>query len=62
MFSRMVHGSRLSLEGTGIAVGFACATGLLLGTVSGFFGGWVDAIIMRLIDVLLCQSPRCCSP
>jgi peptide/nickel transport system permease protein len=53
MFSRMVHGSRLSLEGTGIAVGFACVTGLLLGTVSGFFGGWVDAIIMRLIDVLL---------
>jgi peptide/nickel transport system permease protein len=53
MFSRMVHGSRLSLEGTGIAVAFACVTGLLLGTVSGFFGGWIDAIIMRLIDVLL---------
>lgn len=53
MFSRVVHGSRLSLEGTAIAVSFACVVGLLLGTVSGFFGGWVDAIIMRLIDVLL---------
>jgi len=53
MFSRLVHGSRLSLEGTGVAVAFACVVGLLLGTLSGFFGGWVDAIIMRLIDVLL---------
>jgi peptide/nickel transport system permease protein len=53
MFSRVVHGSQLSLEGPAIAVSFACVVGLLLGTVSGFFGGWVDSIIMRLIDVLL---------
>jgi peptide/nickel transport system permease protein len=53
MFSRVVHGTRLPLEGTGIAVSFAGVVGLLLGTASGFFGGWVDAIIMRFIDVLL---------
>ena len=53
MFSRIIYGSRLSLE-IGIAtVSFAIVTGVILGAVAGYSGGWTDNIIMRLMDVLL---------
>ncbi|MEO5951144.1 MAG: ABC transporter permease [Chloroflexia bacterium] len=53
LFSRVVYASRISLF-IGIAtVTFAVVVGTLIGAVSGFFGGWVDNIIMRLMDVLL---------
>jgi peptide/nickel transport system permease protein len=57
LFTRVVYGSRLTLEGTAIAVAFAAVAGLTLGTLSGFVGGWVDAVIMRLVDVLLAIPP-----
>jgi ABC-type dipeptide/oligopeptide/nickel transport system permease subunit len=53
MLSRVLYGSRLSLE-IGIAtVSFAILIGAILGAVSGFMGGWTDNTIMRLMDVLL---------
>lgn len=53
LFSRIIYGSRLSLE-IGIAtVSFAIVTGVILGAVAGYAGGWTDNIIMRLMDVLL---------
>jgi len=53
MLSRILYGSRLSLE-IGIAtVSFAIIVGAVLGAVSGFAGGWTDNIIMRFMDVLL---------
>ncbi|MBI3764775.1 MAG: ABC transporter permease, partial [Chloroflexi bacterium] len=53
MLSRIIFGSQLSLE-IGIAtVTFAIATGAALGAVAGYAGGWVDNVIMRLMDVLL---------
>jgi len=53
LFSRVIHGTGLTVEGTLISVGLAAGAGLLLGVVSGFFGGWVDAFLMRLVDVML---------
>jgi ABC-type dipeptide/oligopeptide/nickel transport system permease subunit len=53
MLSRVIFGSRLSLE-IGIAtVSFAIIVGTLLGAVGGYAGGWTDNIIMRVMDVLL---------
>ncbi|WP_062205526.1 ABC transporter permease [Streptomyces sp. NBRC 109706] len=53
VFARVVHGAGLSLRAPLIAVGIAFGVGSALGLVSGFLGGVVDAVIMRLTDVLL---------
>ena len=53
VLSRIIYGSRLSLE-IGIAtVSFAIVVGAALGAIGGFAGGWTDNIIMRVMDVLL---------
>jgi ABC-type dipeptide/oligopeptide/nickel transport system permease subunit len=52
-FSRVVYGSRLSLQIGFATVTLAIIVGTLLGAVSGFVGGWLDNIIMRIMDVLL---------
>jgi len=53
VFSRIIFGTRVSLFVGFTTVGFAIIIGTLLGAVSGFLGGWVDNVIMRLMDVLL---------
>ena len=52
IFTRIIHGARISLEVGVIAVGIAATTGILLGLLAGFFGSLVDSIIMRLMDVI----------
>lgn len=52
-FSRIVYGARVSLYVGFITVGFAILMGILLGSVAAYVGGWVDNLIMRLLDVLL---------
>jgi len=52
-FSRIVYGSRISLLAAFVAVLFAVFWGTLVGLLSGFFGGWVDNVLMRVMDVLL---------
>jgi len=52
-FSRMVYGARLSLTVGFAAVTIAIVSGTILGSVAGFVGGWVDNVIMRLMDVFL---------
>ena len=53
VFARVLHGARLSLQVGFLTVGFAIVLGLLIGAVSGFLGGWVDNLLMRIMDVLL---------
>ncbi|MDP2912352.1 MAG: ABC transporter permease [Candidatus Omnitrophota bacterium] len=54
LFSRMVYGTRISLLVGFIAVGIAAILGIALGSIAGYYGKWVDTIIMRFIDIMLC--------
>lgn len=53
VLSRMLFGARISLMVGIVAVGIATAIGIVLGAVSGYYRGWVDVLIMRLVDVML---------
>lgn len=53
VFSRVVYGARVSLEVGFLAMGIAIFTGTILGAIAGYYGGWIDTIIMRLVDVML---------
>jgi ABC-type dipeptide/oligopeptide/nickel transport system permease subunit len=53
VFSRVVYGARVSLEVAIIATGSAVVAGVLVGMLAAYYGGWVDAIISRTLDVLL---------
>jgi peptide/nickel transport system permease protein len=52
LFSRIVAGSRLTLFIGVLAVAISCTIGSLLGLLSGYFGGTVDSVIMRAVDVM----------
>jgi peptide/nickel transport system permease protein len=53
VFLRILYGSRVSLTVGVVAVGIGMAIGLLLGVSAGYFGGWWDATVMRVVDVML---------
>ena len=53
IFARVLYGSRTSLQVALVAVGTAVVAGGLIGLVTGYFGGWIDAAIMRVMDVLI---------
>ncbi|MGZ4444143.1 MAG: ABC transporter permease [Nocardioidaceae bacterium] len=53
IFSRVVYGARISLLIALFATLLSVVIGTTLGIISGFFGGWVDAVISRLMDVFL---------
>jgi ABC-type dipeptide/oligopeptide/nickel transport system permease subunit len=53
MLSRLIYGSRISMTIGIVAVGIALFFGLVIGVVSAYFGGIVDRIVMRLIDIML---------
>lgn len=52
-FSRVIHGSRVSLRVGIVAVAIALVIGVPLGLAAGYYGGLVDQIIMRMIDIML---------
>jgi peptide/nickel transport system permease protein len=53
VLSRMLYGGRVSLLVGLVAVGISTAIGILLGAVAGFYRGWIDVFIMRLVDIML---------
>ncbi|MCP3398915.1 MULTISPECIES: ABC transporter permease [unclassified Bradyrhizobium] len=53
LYTRVVYGTASSVTSALIAVVIAAVTGGLIGLMSGFFGGWVDIVFARLVDVLL---------
>jgi peptide/nickel transport system permease protein len=53
IFSRVIHGSRITLFVVVLVALIATPIGLLVGTVSGYLGGWVDTVLMRITDIFL---------
>jgi len=53
LLSRIIWGSRVSLKVGFVAVGIAIMIGIVIGSVAGFYGGRVDAILMRFVDIML---------
>jgi peptide/nickel transport system permease protein len=56
-WSRLMHGTRVSLSIGLVAVMFSIVLGILLGGISGYFGGWVDMVIQRVIEILQSLPP-----
>lgn len=54
VLSRMIYGSRVSLSVGFVAVGISTLIGVVLGAVSGYYGGLVDRVTMRFVDIMLC--------
>ena len=53
ILSRLIYGSRLTLQVVLLGAVIAAPIGLLVGTVAGYAGGWVDAVLMRITDIFL---------
>ncbi|MCI2957370.1 ABC transporter permease [Agromyces atrinae] len=53
LYTRVVHGTALTVQAAAIAVGVGLVVGSALGLLAGFVGSWVDDLIMRVVDVLL---------
>jgi peptide/nickel transport system permease protein len=53
ILSRIIYGARVSLTAGLAAVAFATVGGTLVGLIAGYAGGWADAVLMRLMDILL---------
>lgn len=51
---RMLYGARISLLVGFVAVGISTLIGILCGALAGYYGGWIDAVIMRFVDIMLC--------
>ncbi len=54
LLSRMIYGSQVSLKIGFVATGIAILIGIILGAIAGYYGGRVDSIIMRFVDIMLC--------
>jgi peptide/nickel transport system permease protein len=54
LFSRMVYGARISLFVGFVAVAISLLIGVTLGVLAGYYGRWVDTLIMRLVEVMMC--------
>lgn len=53
ILSRIIHGTRLDLQMGILGVVFPFIIGNFIGVISGYFGGWVDIVLMRLLDVTI---------
>jgi peptide/nickel transport system permease protein len=53
IFSRIVYGSRISIKVGLVAMTFSISIGALLGVIAGYYGGWLDNTIMRVMDMML---------
>ena len=52
VLSRVIHGARVSLQVGAVAVGISLVLGTSIGLVAGYRGGWIDAVLMRAMDIL----------
>jgi peptide/nickel transport system permease protein len=54
VLSRMIWGTRISMRIGFVAVGISMAIGLVVGALAGYYGGWVDMVVQRIIEVVMC--------
>ena len=54
VFSRVVYGARISLLVGFVAAGIAVLIGTVVGLLAGFYGGWADSLLMRIVDIMFC--------
>lgn len=54
VLTRIIFGARISLKVGFVAVGISAAIGTVAGLLAGYFGRWVDQLLMRLVDIMLC--------
>lgn len=54
VLARMLFGARISIGVGLVAVGLATLLGVLVGAVAGYYGGWIDSLLMRGVDIMLC--------
>jgi len=54
VLARILYGARISLLVGFVAVGIATLIGILVGAIAGFYGRWIDALLMRFVDIMLC--------
>jgi peptide/nickel transport system permease protein len=54
LFARMIHGSRVSILIGFIAVAIYVAIGIIIGSIAGYYGGWIDIVISRFIEIVMC--------
>ena len=53
IFSRIVYGSQISIKIGLVAMTFSISIGALVGIIAGYYGGWLDNVVMRLMDMML---------
>lgn len=54
LFSRLLYGARISLQIGFISVTISLVIGVTLGLIAGYYGSWLDMVIMRVMDLMLC--------
>ena len=54
VFAQMVHGTRTALLVGFVSMGIAGFIGITIGATAGYFGGWIDVLLSRLIEVVIC--------
>jgi len=54
VFAQMVHGTRIAMLVGFVSMGISAAIGITLGAIAGYFGGWLDIFLSRLIELVMC--------
>ena len=54
VFAQLVHGTRTALLVGFVSTGIAAAIGMTFGALAGYFGGWIDMLLSRMIEVMMC--------
>lgn len=54
VFAQMVHGTQIALSVGFVSMGIAAAIGITVGGMAGYFGGWIDMLLSRLIELVMC--------
>jgi len=55
VFAQMVHGTQIALSVGFVSMGIAAAIGITLGALAGYLGGWIDLLVSRFIEVVMCM-------